>query len=66
MLWSRWVLARLEVTVAGWIAETEAEKARHEVNIRHVTRTRERMTEREIRSIVQPCYGFFESVRGGT
>jgi DNA invertase Pin-like site-specific DNA recombinase len=39
-------------TVAAWIAETEAEKARYEVGLRQVARARERMTEQEIRSIV--------------
>jgi site-specific DNA recombinase len=36
----------------GWIAETEAEKARYEVGLRQVAKARERMTEQEIRSIV--------------
>ena len=40
------------VTVAGWIAETEAEKARHEVGLRQVPKARERMTDQEIRSVV--------------
>jgi len=40
------------VTVAGWIAETEAEKARYEASIRQVTKAREHMTEQEIRSAV--------------
>jgi site-specific DNA recombinase len=40
-------------TVAGWIAETEAERARYEVGLRQVaTATRHRMTEAEIKSIV--------------
>jgi hypothetical protein len=96
-------------TVAAWIAETEAERARYEVSPRKIpTAPRRRMTEAEIRSIVdkladlarvlsdadpddkseifrqlglrltyhpgrqlveakiQPAYGFFDSVRGGT
>ena len=32
--------------------ETEAEKARYEIGLRQVAKARERMTEREIRSIV--------------
>ena len=39
-------------TVAGWIAETEAEKARYEVGLRRVAKVRERITEAEIRSVV--------------
>jgi site-specific DNA recombinase len=39
-------------TVAAWIAETEAEKARHEIGLRQVAKPRERMTEREIRTII--------------
>jgi hypothetical protein len=39
-------------TVAVWIAETEAEKARYEVGMRQVAKPRERMTEREIKSTV--------------
>src|ERR1700761_6541446 len=96
------------VTVAGWIAETEAEKARYEAGLRQVAKARERMTEQEIRSVVEkfadiarvlsranaedkaeifrqlglrltyypgrrlveariePSYGFFDGVRGGT
>jgi site-specific DNA recombinase len=38
--------------VAAWFAETEAEKARYEVGLRHIVKARERMTEREIKSIV--------------
>jgi len=39
-------------TVAVWIAETEAEKAHYEIGRRQVAKARERMTEREIKSIV--------------
>jgi site-specific DNA recombinase len=39
-------------TVAGWIVETEAEKARYEVGRRQVAKAHKRMTEQEIRSIV--------------
>jgi site-specific DNA recombinase len=39
-------------TIGAWIAETEAEKARYEIGLRQVAKARERMTEREIRSIV--------------
>ena len=39
-------------TVAAWIAETEAEKVRYEIGLRQVAKPRERMTEREIRTIV--------------
>jgi site-specific DNA recombinase len=38
-------------TVAAWIAETEAEKAGYELSARRTT-TRQRMTEAEIRSVV--------------
>jgi site-specific DNA recombinase len=39
-------------TVAGWITETQAEKARYEIGLRQVAKARERMTDREIRTIV--------------
>jgi hypothetical protein len=39
-------------TIGAWIAETEAEKARYEIGLRQVAKARERMTEQEIRSIV--------------
>jgi len=39
-------------TVGGWIAETEAEKARYEVGLRQEPKARKRMTEQEIRSVV--------------
>ena len=39
-------------TVVGWIAETEAEKARYEVGLRQGPKARKRMTEQEIRSVV--------------
>lgn len=39
-------------TVAGWIAETEAEEARYEVGLRQIAKASERMTEQEIKSIV--------------
>jgi hypothetical protein len=39
-------------TMVAWIAETEAEKARYEIGLRQVAKALERMTEREIRSIV--------------
>jgi hypothetical protein len=39
-------------TVAGWIAETEAEKARYVVGLRQGAKACKRMTEQEIRSIV--------------
>jgi site-specific DNA recombinase len=40
-------------TVAAWIAETEAERVRYEAGMRQVTAAaRKRMTEAEIRTIV--------------
>ena len=39
-------------TVGGWIAETEAEKARYEVGLRQETKARKRMIEQGIRSVV--------------
>ena len=39
-------------TVVGWITETEAEKAKYEASLRQVPRAHKRMTEQEIRSIV--------------
>jgi hypothetical protein len=39
-------------TVVGWIAETEAEKARYAVSLRQAPKARKRMTEQEIRSVV--------------
>jgi site-specific DNA recombinase len=38
--------------VAAWIADIEAEKAKYEADQRHVAKARKRMTEQEIRSIV--------------
>ncbi len=38
--------------VGGWIAETEAEKARYEVGLRQEPKARKRMTEQEIRPVV--------------
>jgi site-specific DNA recombinase len=40
------------VTVAGWIAETKAEKAHCEVGQRRLAKAGERMTEQEIRFVV--------------
>jgi hypothetical protein len=40
-------------TVAAWIAETEAEKAKYELGLRPAAKARERMTEQEIRSVVE-------------
>jgi site-specific DNA recombinase len=40
------------VTVAWWISETEADKARYEVGLRQLAKARERMTEQEIRFVV--------------
>jgi hypothetical protein len=39
-------------TVAGRIAETEAEKARYAVSVRQVAKARERMTAQEIKAVV--------------
>lgn len=38
--------------MVGWIAETEAEKARYEVGLWQAPTVRKRMTEQEIRSVI--------------
>ena len=44
------------VTVAGWIAETEAERARHEMSLRQ-SATRARMNEEEIEAMISRLGG---------
>ena len=44
------------VTVAGWIAETEAERARHEMSLRQ-SATRARMSEEEIEAMISRLGG---------
>jgi site-specific DNA recombinase len=39
-------------TVAAWIAETEAEKARYTAGLRQLSKGRGRMTDQEIRAVV--------------
>ena len=52
-------------TVAAWIAETEAERARYEAGLRKAPAApRQRMTEAEIRSIVDKLADLARVLRG--